>query len=431
MAVLSMRKRVLLLSLLLTAWLACDASYASAQGAGQQVRADDLTSLRAIDVPAAWHVSKGSGVTVAVLDTGADPSAPDLSGTVTTGPDYAAGANPPGYLPPHLHGTYICSIIAGHGSGPGRGEGMIGVAPQAKILSIRVILDDQEPGFLVYNENAAYDNSIASGIEYAVRHGADVINTSLGGTDATRSVRLALGYAIAHGVVVVAAAGNSGTGRPGFSPYVYPASFTGVISAAAVDARGQRAHFSERNSSVVVSAPGVSIVGDGPGGSYVIGSGTSPASAFVAGVAALIKSKYPRLTPGLVTQAIVNSARHRPAGGYSPGTGFGEIDAAAALVAAGRLWASRFLGTRGMAASAHFGRGAAGPIAVVHRDHVFIAALAIVAIVAAIGFLAAVAMLAVLVRRRRRGPPPPPMPPPTPISPPVPLPRAENPDDFC
>src|SRR5260370_1874123 len=236
-----MRKRVvLLLSLLVTAWLACDASFASAQGAGQQVRADDLMSLHAIDVPAAWHVSKGRGVTVAVLDTGADPSARDLAGTVTTGPDYTAGANPPGYRPPHLHGTYICSIIAGHGSGPGRGEGMIGVAPQAKILSIRVILDDQEPGFLVYNENAAYDNAIASGIEYAVRHGADVMHTSLGGTTATRSVRLALGYAIAHGVAVVASAGNSGTGRPGFSPYEYPASFTGVISVAAVASRRSR-----------------------------------------------------------------------------------------------------------------------------------------------------------------------------------------------
>ena len=102
---LSTRKPVVLLSLLVTMGLACNASFASAQGTGQQVRADDLRSLRAIDVPAAWQVSKGRGVTVAVLDTGADPGALDLAGTVTTGPDYAAGANPPGYQPPRLHGT--------------------------------------------------------------------------------------------------------------------------------------------------------------------------------------------------------------------------------------------------------------------------------------------------------------------------------------
>ena len=159
-----------------------------------------------------------------------------------------------------------------------------------------MILDDQEPGFYVYNENAAYDDAIANGIRYAVGHGAGVINMSLGGFDATRSVRVALAYAIAHGVVVVAAAGNDGTKGHRFTQYSYPASFTGVISVGG-GASGKRASFSDQNSSVVVSAPGVSIVGDGPAGSYLLGSGTSPASAFVAGIAALIRSRYPRLLP--------------------------------------------------------------------------------------------------------------------------------------
>jgi subtilisin family serine protease len=195
----------------------------SAQSIGQQARTDDLAALRQIEVPAAWSQSKGSGVTVAVLDTGVRPGTPDLTGQVTVGPDYTLGANPPGYVPPHLHGTYIGSIIAGHGSGPGGSQGVIGVAPEAKILSVRVILDDQEPGFLVYNENAEYDDAIASGITYAVRHGAGVINMSLGSTVATRSVRQALAYAISHNVVVVAAAGNDGTDGHGFTPYSYPA----------------------------------------------------------------------------------------------------------------------------------------------------------------------------------------------------------------
>jgi len=381
------------------------AGQARAQTVLQLARTSDLRTLRAIGVPAAWAVTKGRGVTVAVLDTGVNAAAPDLTGSVTVGPDYTAGADPAGYRPPHLHGTYIASIIAGHGSGPGRAEGVLGVAPQAHVLSVRVILDDQEPGFLVYNENADYYDAIANGIRYAVGHGAEVINMSLGTTLATRNVRLAVGYAIAHGVVVVAAAGNDATPHEHFTPYSYPASFTGVISVAAVGARGQRASFSDRNASVVVSAPGVDVVGDGPGGTYLSGSGTSPASAFVAGIAALIRSKYPHLAPVQVMHAIVSSARSRPAGSYNPGTGFGEVDARAALTAAGRLAAGgrSSRSPAGLAATAHFGP-AVGPIAVLHRNIGPITALAAVAVVAATGFLVCICVLAIRLRRPARRP---------------------------
>jgi type VII secretion-associated serine protease mycosin len=413
----------LAVALLAALSLATGNGLAWAQTIGQQVRTADLVALRQINVPAAWSQSKGSGVTVAVLDTGVERSAPDLTGQVTVGPDYTAGANPPGYVPPHLHGTYIGSIIAGHGSGPVDGEGMIGVAPRAKIMSVRVILDDQEPGFLVYNENAGYDDAIANGIRYAVGHGAEVINMSLGGANATRSLRVALAYAIAHDVVVVAAAGNGGRRGHGFTPYSYPASFTGVISVAAVGAGGNRASFSDQNSSVVVSAPGVSIVGDGPGGSYIVGDGTSPASAFVAGVAALIKSRYPHLAPVQVMQAIVTSTRRRPASGYSPGVGFGEVDAAAALTAAGRL-AAASAQPAGLAATAYFGGGPGGPIAVIHREHGLITALAAVAAAAVVAFAVLLVLLIAALRRRRSQPPryssPPPPDPPIEPSPPWP-----------
>ena len=375
---------------------------ASAQGIGQQVRAAELPELQEIDVPAAWRVTKGAGVTVAVLDTGVDSGVPDLVGSVTTGPDYTLGADPPGYQPPHLHGTYIASLIAGHGSGPGRAGGVIGVAPEARILSVRVILDDQEPGFAVYNENASYADAIPDGIRYAVSHGASVINMSLGSTVATRAMRLAIADAISHNVVVVAAAGNSGTARGGFTPYSYPASFTGVISVAAVGATGVRASFSDRNASVVISGPGVNVVGAGPGGEYLTADGTSPASAFVAGVAALIRSKYPGLSPALVTQALTDSARHRPPGGYSPGTGFGEVDAAAALAAAGRLAGQP--AALGLAASAHFGAGPLpGPIQVVHRDYTKILTLGAVALAAALGFVLALVLMVLQIRRGRAG----------------------------
>ena len=272
---------------------------AAAQGPASvagQVRAAEQPQLQAIEAPAAWRLSQGRGVTVAVLDTGVDATAADLAGSVTTGPDYTLGADPPGYRPPQLHGTFIASIIAGHGSGPGDDGGIIGVAPAARVLSVRVILDDQEPGLGVYNSNSRYADAINDGIRYATQHGAQVINMSLGTGGATRGMQAALGYAVSHGVLVVASAGNSGHPGPGYTPYSYPAAFTGVISVAAVDQAGQRAPFSDRNSSVELSAPGVSIIGAGPGGSYLQASGTSPASAFVAGVAALIRSAYPRLS---------------------------------------------------------------------------------------------------------------------------------------
>jgi type VII secretion-associated serine protease mycosin len=374
---------------------------ASAQTVAQLVRTADMSVLNEIDVPPAWATTMGSGVTVGVLDTGADPTAPDLVGSVTVGPDYAAGIDPPGYQLPLLHGTYISSIIAGHGSGPGRSEGMLGVAPQARILSVRVIPDDQEPGFAVYNENADYNSAIADGIRYAVAHGASVINMSLS-ADYNRSLREAIAAAVAHGVVIVAAAGNSGTAGGGFTAYTYPASIPGVISVAAVDASGQRASFSDDNSSVVVSAPGVNVDGAAAGGQYVEGSGTSPASAFVAGVAALVRSAYPRLTPVQVMQAIVMSTTDRPPGGYSPAVGFGEVDADAALTAAGTL--AHTPAARGLAGTAHFGPRLRGPIVVVPRDPARIAVEAAVALAAVLGFLAAAAALVATARRRRRNP---------------------------
>jgi type VII secretion-associated serine protease mycosin len=378
-------------------------SVGRAQGVLAQVRTAERAQLKAIDVNRAWQVSRGRGVTVAVLDTGVAAAA-DLSGSVTTGPDYTIGANPPGYRPPHFHGTFIASLIAGHGSGPGRAGGIIGVAPAARILSVRVILDDQEPGIGDYNQNSSFADAIDRGIRYAARHGARVINMSLGTGQPTRDMQSAIGYAVSRGIVVVASAGNSGARRQRYTPYSYPASFPGVISVGAVNAAGARAPFSDHNSSVVLSAPGVNIIGAGPGGSYLQADGTSPAAAFVSGVAALICSAYPRLGPVQVEQALVSSTRHRPPGRYSPSTGFGEVDAAAALRAARSL--ARARPVTALAAGRHFGGTAPGPVVVVRHDTTRVAVLAGVGAAGILGFLLAVIMLGVLAVRARRRPAP-------------------------
>ncbi len=373
----------------------------AAPSAGAQIRMAEQAQLAEVDAPAAWRVSRGRGVTVGVLDTGVDASAPDLTGSVVTGPDYTLGADPAGYQPPHLHGTFIASIIAGHGSGPGQAGGVVGVAPAARVLSVRVILDDQEPGLGDYDQNPAFASAIGRGVRYATMHGAGVINMSLGTDHPTRELQSAIAFAVSHGVVVVASAGNDGVPDQPYTPYSYPASYTGVISVAALGTGGGSAFFSDRNSSVVISAPGVNIVGAGPDGSYLQASGTSPASAFVAGVAALIRSAYPALSPAQVTQALTSSAGHRPAAGYSPEIGFGELDAAAALRAAGRLAAVR--PTPGLTAWRHFASGAPGPIQVVHRDQLRLSLLAGLGGLAALGFLACLVTVGVLIRRATRG----------------------------
>jgi type VII secretion-associated serine protease mycosin len=373
---------------------------AAQQGLGAQVRADEQRQLAAMQVPAAWKLSTGHGVTVGVLDTGIDRSAPDLTGSVLAGPDLIKGADPPGYRPPHLHGTFIASLIAGHGSGPGHADGVIGVAPAAKVLSVRVIPDDSEPGLALYNQSTAFDDVIGQGIRYAVQHGASVINMSLGGNDPSRNTRAAIGYAVSHGVVVVASAGNSGGGSSRFSPYSYPASYPGVISVAALTVRGTRASFSQHNASVLISAPGVHIIGAGPGGSYLVADGTSPSSAFVAGIAALIRSRYPALTPPLVTEALIISAHRRPSSGYDPDTGFGEVDAVAALRAAANLAAAR--PAAGMPVARYFGTGPRGPVQVAHRDRARITTGYAAAGAAGLGFVVALAAAVILGRRWQR-----------------------------
>ena len=158
-------------------------------------------------------------------------------------------------------------------------------------------------------------------------------------------VREALQPAYDPGVVVFASPGNSGgpasSDRGGEAPESFPANYPGVISVGAVKPSGAVAGFSSDNLSVQVAAPGVSVPAQGRDGQYWWVSGTSPACALVAGVAALIKSKYPGLAPDLVASALTSTTTDRPAGGYDSQVGFGIVDAAAALAKAGELAGAR------------------------------------------------------------------------------------------
>ncbi|MFC4532444.1 S8 family serine peptidase [Sphaerisporangium dianthi] len=375
-----------------------------------QVRGSQRQVLRTLDVADAWRVTRGAGVLVAVLDSGVDPRHHDLAGSVVTGPDLTRGANPSGTAPRRLHGTYMASLIAGHGHGPGRSDGVIGVAPAARVLSVRVILEDDEPGFQTFNSQARYENVVARGIRYAVDKGARVINMSISKDRPTKQERAAIRYAVSKGVVLVAAAGNEGAGRRD-GPYSYPASLPGVISVGAADHGLHKASFSNRNSLVLLAAPGVNVFGAGPGDQYWVGRGTSQATALVSGVAALIKARYPRMSPALVAQALTTGVTRRPARGYDPGVGFGVVNAARALAEAARLARHRHTASGPGAQDADLPMSAATgaepsplpPVRVVRRDTGMITLYGGVALAATAGAGVSLTAMILLLRRGGRG----------------------------
>jgi subtilisin family serine protease len=309
-----------------------------------------LTSLQ---VTQAWRQSEGSGITVAVLGTGVDASYPGLSGAVRTGPD-ETGTSALGRAPggPFWggEGTAVAELIAGHGSGPG----LTGVAPEAKILSVRVTLEFNDPLAADQGVSRRLPAAIAAGIRYAASHGARIIDLPLdpgtlgltghgdpaaaGGSTAERA---AVRYALGKGIVLIAPAGDD---RDGPGIVNYPAAYPGVIAVGAVDRSGQLAQFSSTRSAAKLTAPGVALTSAVPPDTAGTISSTSAASAIVAGVAALVRSRYPRLTVAQVTRALVASTgRASAAGGASlpplpsgspPGAGYGTVNATRALAAA-------------------------------------------------------------------------------------------------
>jgi len=361
------RRRIATLAALGCAALGCAASLAvlpATAASADSVRDSQQWVLDMMNVPAAWQVTRGAGVIVAVIDSGVYRYVSDLAGSVRNGPDYTGVSTPPSNPEWGVHGTWMASLIAGHGHGPGGGSGVIGVAPRSRILSIRVIPDRADPNYRRYEheQEPAIQDSLAQGIDYAVQHGAKVISMSIGYSAPNGAVKQALADAFSHGVVVVASAGNSGapagTNDASQTPVSFPADYPGVISVGAVDMKGAVASFSSENVSVRVAAPGVAVPAQGRDGQYWLVSGTSPACALVAGVAALIKSRYPDLAPNLVATALTSTTTNRPPGGYDSEVGFGIVDAAAALAKAGKL-AGDPPAPAGLSAAARFGGGPA------------------------------------------------------------------------
>ncbi|MGW7267604.1 type VII secretion-associated serine protease mycosin [Streptomyces sp. NPDC054842] len=328
-------------------------------------------ALDALHTEQAWRTTKGAGITVAVLDTGVDAQHPDLAGNVLTGKDMVGFGARRGDRSWARHGTAMAGIIAGHGHGAGNGDGVMGIAPEAKILPVRVILEDGDSARGKARNTRG--NALAEGIRWAADHGADVINLSLGDDSKSAHPEPAEDEAVQHalkkGAVVVASAGNGGEKGDHIS---YPAAYPGVIAATAVDRAGTRAPFSTRRWYATVSAPGVDVVIADPDDRYYEGWGTSAASAFVSGAAALVKAAHPGLAPAQVKQLLEDTARNAPDGGRDDSRGFGFVDPAAAIEAGGRLepeglrsaaYGRRYFGPGPDAAGEGDSSGWAGPLA--------------------------------------------------------------------
>jgi hypothetical protein len=303
-----------------------------------------LNSLR---ITAAWTGSQGAGVTVAVLSDGVIASDADLTGAVT------AAAVPTGF--PNASGQYageqgtpIASLISGRGHGSGGSAGIIGVAPEARILSIPVTLPPDDPQLTQTSVAAAIPAAIAAGIRYAVNHGATVIDLpidpgqagSSGTAGATAAAggspaeQAAVGYALAHNVVLVAPAGDDEAA--GDAPN-YPAAYHGVIAVGAFDSAFNKASWSSHQRYVQLTAPGARVIAADNAGGYQAMNSTSAASAVVSGVVALIRSRYPSLTVAEVRQTLITTTTHHRAGGLAIGSGYGAVSAGQAMTAAAAL----------------------------------------------------------------------------------------------
>ncbi|MFB7474099.1 type VII secretion-associated serine protease mycosin [Kitasatospora sp. NPDC056184] len=270
---------------------------------------------------AIWPISRGEGVTVAVIDSGVLKDHQDLTGQVLAGVDFT-GEKTDGTVDTNGHGTGMASLIAGHGHG--NGAGIMGLSPESKILPIRIALNE---------DSLSPRSETAMAIRYAVDHGAKVINLSVGGPSGSDpDERAAVKYAMDKDVVLVASAGNSGDKGGSVE---YPAAFPGVVAVGAVDRNGLIWGKSSFGPETTLAAPGAEIARASASSTsgHAIGNGTSSATAYVSATAALIRAKYPDLSAGQVINRMIKSAAPPADGSAVPSNryGYGLLSPAKAL----------------------------------------------------------------------------------------------------
>ncbi|MEU4367942.1 S8 family serine peptidase [Micromonospora chersina] len=290
-------------------------SKAAASNDGAERIRDDQWHLQYLNAFQAQRISQGEGVVVALPDTGVDAH-PDIARNLLQGADMIPGGAGNGKFDKNSHGTGMAGLIAAHGRDAKTGA--LGIAPRAKIL----------PLYDTPSSGLGNPDDLAASIEYATKHHASIISISAASNPTTR-LRAAVDAAVDANIVVVAAVGNA----PREIGVSYPASEKGVIAVGGVDRRGNHAALSVVGPEVDVVAPAVDIYSTGVGGRYRKSSGTSDATAIVAGAAALIRSKYPDLPAQEVAHRLTATAIDKGPPGRDDEYGYGVIDLVAALTA--------------------------------------------------------------------------------------------------
>jgi len=273
--------------------------------------------IEKVNAPAAWAQGyTGTGVKVAVLDTGIDYNHSDLAGQVIGG--WNTLSNNDKYMDDNNHGTHVAGTIAAVNNN----IGVVGVAPSAKLYAVKV-LDRRGSGTY---------SSIIAGIDWVVKqnkdHGADikVINMSLGGGTHSTSLESACNKAYDAGVLLVASAGNNGEGT---NTVGYPARYDSVVAVAASDSNDNRASFSSTGPAVELIAPGVGVLSTTRNNTYSSYNGTSMAAPHVAGVAALVFAADSTITNSTVRSTLTSTAKDLGLPANHQGSGL--VDAAKAL----------------------------------------------------------------------------------------------------
>ena len=223
-----------------------------------------------LGIPHIWRKTNGRSTKVAILDTGIELDHDDLKGSVIDHKDFTGD----GIDDVNGHGTHCAGIVGARLNG----SGFVGIAPECKLII----------GKVLGNNGSGSCADIARGVDWAVAVGADIISMSLGGPGSTKELFTSIHRALAKGVTIVCAAGNSGSI---FSNTIgYPGRYGGVITIASHDRNGNRSGFSSRGGEIDFMAPGQDILSTYIGNKYASLSGTSMATPFVAGICALLHS---------------------------------------------------------------------------------------------------------------------------------------------
>jgi type VII secretion-associated serine protease mycosin len=275
---------------------------------------NDQWYLKSLGIARAHTVSKGSGVVVAIIDTGVFPH-PDLRRNLLKGKSFLPGDDD-GQTDRSGHGTNMASLVGSHGRGTD--NGVLGIAPAAKILPVRISKSDK----------IAPSAEMGHGMEWALDQGADVINISASVGPAFE-VEDAVAAALKANVVVVASVGNASQD----AIIGYPAAIQGVLAVGATARNGKHARLSVKDPKVAICAPGVDVTTAEPPDKYADVSGTSPAAAIVSGAAALVRARFPRLSAEEVIHRLTATADDIGPPGRDDECGFGRLNVVKALTA--------------------------------------------------------------------------------------------------